>query len=193
MVRDIWAGKYRNWSQLGGADQPIKVVSRSPGSGTARTFETKVLGNAAEPPSATTSCGPGAPVVAGVVRCSEGTTDEELDAINATPGAIGYAEATVTDTDSQGKDPDIMRVPLGDQAATATAVEAGQYPFWAVEYLYTYEKPPTGSLLLAFIDYMFSGDATKRLADEGDVPCVSTRICLTPGAVAATVPPAASR
>jgi ABC-type phosphate transport system substrate-binding protein len=189
LIRDIWAGKYSNWSQLGGADLPIKVVSRSPGSGTARTFEAKVLANAAEPPSAATSCGPGAPVIAGVVRCSEGSTDEELDAINATPGAIGYAEATVTDIDSQGKDPNVMRVPLDDQAATATAVEAGQYPFWAVEYLYTYEKPPTGSLLLAFIDFMFSGEATRQLADEGDIPCVSTRLCLTPAALAATPSP----
>ncbi len=42
-VADIYTGKIRNWSKLGGADEAIVVIGREAGSGTRETFE-KLLG-----------------------------------------------------------------------------------------------------------------------------------------------------
>lgn len=38
-LTDIYAGRIRNWSELGGTDVPIVVVGRETGSGTRETFE----------------------------------------------------------------------------------------------------------------------------------------------------------
>lgn len=41
-IRDIFTGKITNWSQVGGKDLPIVVVSRETGSGTRTAFEEEV-------------------------------------------------------------------------------------------------------------------------------------------------------
>lgn len=38
-VKDIFTGKVRNWKEVGGGDQPVKVFLSSPGSGTRATFQ----------------------------------------------------------------------------------------------------------------------------------------------------------
>ena len=53
----------------------------------------------------------------------------------------------------------------------------GQYPFWAVEYLYTYGKPAPGSLLSAFLSYMATDTAASVLESKGDIPCGLTTLC----------------
>ena len=52
----------------------------------------------------------------------------------------------------------------------------GQYPFWAVEYLYTYGKPAPGSPLSAFLDYMATDTAASVLQSKGDIPCGLTTL-----------------
>jgi len=42
-LRDIYQGKITNWSQVGGADQPIKVINRAKASGTQSLFHKIVL------------------------------------------------------------------------------------------------------------------------------------------------------
>lgn len=43
-LRQVYAGQITNWSQLGGADQAITVVSRIEGSGTRSVFEDRIFG-----------------------------------------------------------------------------------------------------------------------------------------------------
>jgi phosphate transport system substrate-binding protein len=43
-VRDIFAGVITNWSELGGDNQPITVISREEGSGTRGAFEELLMG-----------------------------------------------------------------------------------------------------------------------------------------------------
>ncbi len=46
-VRDIFAGNITNWSEVGGENQPITVISREEGSGTRGAFEEMVMGEEA--------------------------------------------------------------------------------------------------------------------------------------------------
>ena len=42
-LKDIYQGKITNWSEVGGADLPIKVINRSPKSGSYNLFQDVVL------------------------------------------------------------------------------------------------------------------------------------------------------
>ncbi len=42
-LKDIYQGKITNWSQVGGADAPIKVINRANASGTQSLFRSVVL------------------------------------------------------------------------------------------------------------------------------------------------------
>lgn len=77
-LTDIYAGRIRNWSELGGADVPIVVVGREAGSGTRETFE-ELLGMKD--------------------KCSYANELDSTGAVMArvavTPGAIGYISRDV--------------------------------------------------------------------------------------------------
>ena len=45
-LRDIYAGKITNWSEVGGPDLAIQVVNRDEASGTREAFRTIVMGDA---------------------------------------------------------------------------------------------------------------------------------------------------
>jgi phosphate transport system substrate-binding protein len=176
----IWTGQYTNWRQLGGADLPIDIVSRTTDSGTRATFDAKILHMPTESPQSSQSCTtrdliPSSPVI----RCEKSSTDELLKAVNAIKGAIGYAEAAVTADDETSKYPNLSEVQLDGRDASPEVVNAGShpYPFWAVEYMYTYGQPASGSLLSAFLSYMSTDTASSVLQSYGDIPCILTSLC----------------
>jgi ABC-type phosphate transport system substrate-binding protein len=70
-------------------------------------------------------------------------------------------------------------IQLGSVDATAAAVRSGQYPFYAVEYLYTYGTPARASLLSAFLSYMYTDTAKSTLQSPSwsDIPCGLTTLC----------------
>jgi phosphate transport system substrate-binding protein len=174
----IWTGKYTNWRQLGGANLPIDIISRTTDSGTRATFDHKILRMKTEIPQSSESCTsrdliPGSPVI----RCEKSSTDQLLKEVNATPGAIGYAEATAAAADSASKYPAIDEIQLDGRDASPELVKNGQYPFWAVEYLYSYGKPAPGTLLSAFLGFMFTDAAKSVLQGYGAIPCGLTALC----------------
>jgi phosphate transport system substrate-binding protein len=176
----IWTGQYTNWRQLGGANLPIDIVSRTTDSGTRATFDSKILHMPTETPQSSQSCTtrdliPSSPVT----RCEKSSTDELLKAVNAIKGAIGYAEAAVTADDEASKYANINEVQLDGTDASPEVVNAGRhpYPFWAVEYMYTYGQPASGSLLAAFLSYMSTDTASSVLQSYGDIPCGLTSLC----------------
>jgi ABC-type phosphate transport system substrate-binding protein len=172
----IWTGKYTNWRQLGGANLPIDIISRTTDSGTRATFDHKILGAKTEIPQSSESCTsrdliPGSPVI----RCEKSSTDQLLKAVNLIPGAIGYAETTAAASPAY---PNVGQIQLDGRDASPEFVKNRQYPFWAVEYLYSYGKPAQGSLLSAFLDYMSTDSARSILAnDDNDIPCGLTTLC----------------
>jgi len=74
-VADIYRGKIRNWSELGGADSPILVIDKEPSRGTRHVFAKVVLGDER-------ARAPGATIITG-------SNNEEQSAISRSDKAIG--------------------------------------------------------------------------------------------------------
>jgi phosphate transport system substrate-binding protein len=171
-VRGIFSGQYTNWGQLGGpAGLPIRIVSRYPDSGSRRTFDQFVLGATPEPAQSSYNCLDKNEVPsARVILCQEASTQALLQAVAATPGAIGYGEEN--DVTSSGRG--LNTVDLNGLQPTFGNIGTGasQYPFWTVEYLYTYGSPAPGSLAGKFLGYVGSSLGKVALKASGVTPCV---------------------
>jgi phosphate transport system substrate-binding protein len=164
----IWTGKFTNWRQLGGANLPIDIISRTTDSGTRATFDHKILDMKTEIAQSSESCTsrdliPSSPVI----RCEKSSTGQLLTAVNVIPGAIGYAEYAAAGSPDY---PNVQGIQLDGWDASPQRVKNGQYPFWAVEYMYSYGTPTPGSLLSAFLGYMSTDTAASVLQSDGDIP-----------------------
>ncbi len=166
-LRDVFAGRVRNWRELGGADQEVRIVDREALSGTRTTFEQQVLG-AIEPGENSNDCvEPKAPAPAtDVVRCRRNDTRSLLDAVAGTPGAIGYSELGAA-----ASRPDVATVWIDGQSATLEAADHGAYPFWQTEYAYTYGEPKADSLAASFLRYLTNQVGADIVRSHGDRPC----------------------
>jgi ABC-type phosphate transport system substrate-binding protein len=167
-IRAIWVGRITNWDTFPeGPDLPIRLVARGAESGTRATFEKKVLGGP-EPTLSSADCvhkdrDPRSPVI----RCEQPSTPDLLAAVARTPGAIGYAEVW-----QAARNPDVVPVALGGlDPAIYTAQLADGYPFWAVEYLYTYGNPSYQAPASGFLRYMTTPAAMDVLRSLGFTPC----------------------
>ena len=166
-IRDIFLGTITNWRQIGGANLPIRIVARTAGSGTRATFDQKVLGRA-EPAFSSYNCltkdaVPGSPVI----RCEVADTSTLLDRVNDVPGAIGYAQ--ISDAAAL---PNVETIKLDGWDPSIGAVQRGGYPFWTVEYLYTYGNPAPHSLSALFLAYLNTGTSRDILRSQEYTPCV---------------------
>lgn len=166
-IRRIYRGEHTNWSGIGGAAAPVRLVSRNPGSGTRTTFQHRVLAGFREPGSNSDDCtrlDPGAP--AGVLRCSRGSTTDVLDAVAQTPGAIGYAEVGAAE-----RRDDVRLVRIGGHAATLEEADRDAYPFWETEYAYTSGAPAAESLTASFLRYLTNEVGQDIIRSHGNRPC----------------------
>ena len=167
-LRDIWLGTITNWKQLHGPDLPISIVARTTASGTRRTFDDKILGGQAEPPFSSYNCvSKNAVPASPVTRCEVTDTRTLLERVNAIPGAIGYAQ--ISDAATY---PKISAIKIDGGDPAIGAVEAGAYPYWTTEYLYTLGTPAPGSLAADFLGYLKSVTASDILRSEDYTPCV---------------------
>jgi phosphate transport system substrate-binding protein len=165
-LRGIFSGAITNWRQVGGANLPVRIVARTPGSGTRATFDAKVLGHA-EPAFSSYDCSSKDAVpTSPVIKCEVADTGTLLQRVNSVPGAIGYAQiadaapyANVESVKLDGSDPDIG------------SVQDGTYPFWTVEYLYTHGAPARGTLATQFLGFMKTSTAGDILRSQGYTPC----------------------
>ncbi|MCL2265023.1 MAG: phosphate ABC transporter substrate-binding protein [Treponema sp.] len=132
-IRDIYTGAITNWSQVGGSNAPIAVISREAGSGTRGAFEEiigfqgKLLSGANE----STSTGA---IKAGVVQ---------------NPNAVGYISlGSVDDT--------IKAISAGGVQPSAANVKAGRYAVARPFIVLTGSNVHAESK--AFIDWMLSAE-----------------------------------
>lgn len=139
-ILSIYTGKTTNWSQVGGPNLPIIVVSRPVTSGTRATFKQYVLKGTAESPNQSKNL-------------TADSTQLVTQTVEQTNGAIGYI--TLGAADQEGSKLNVLSI--DGNAPTATNVESNTYIFWNIEHMYT--KGPATGLASAFINYMSTADA----------------------------------
>lgn len=152
----IFGGRIHNWQELGGADQPIVVINRPPGSGTRTVFGGIVLGGDHFVESKT-----------------EDNSGALVDKLKQTTGAISYLalsfknDALLTVNLRQGE----TVVEPGD-----LSIATGQYPLWAYEHLYTRADAPSAAL--DFVSYVLSADFQRDVLPtvKGFIPVRIMRV-----------------
>ena len=111
-ITDILSGKITNWSQVGGADQPIVVVAAGPGDGVRSGVESNLLGGASIP--VTVKVMPNAPQIAQVAA-------QLPTALGVTSAASVNGQVTVLTTDKTLGQP-LSLVTLGAPSPDAAKV-----------------------------------------------------------------------
>jgi ABC-type phosphate transport system substrate-binding protein len=178
-LRSIYSqdGAPTTWSRFkGGSDLPIRLVSRTEGSGTRGIFEEHVL-KQPEPDLSSSDCQrkDDLRVALPIIRCERSTQGQVLDTVDTVPGTIGYAEIHVA-SDAR-RYPNVRILALDGKMPTASSE---QYPFVAPEMFYTYGLPPYGSAASAFLTFLTT-DAARRLLQQAGAPlCVAASSLISP-------------
>ncbi|GIF12495.1 PstS family phosphate ABC transporter substrate-binding protein [Actinoplanes teichomyceticus] len=179
----IFRGEVADWRDVAASvdSAPIRVVARDDRSGSRRALETYVL-KGRQAGATSDSCDV---LREGVARsqpiiCEQTTTSDVLVKVRTRPGAVGYV-----DTPNALLTPGVKQVRIGGQAATIDDIRAG-YPFWTVEYLYSYgDLDRTDPLTRSFANYLVAAEARSMIAAQQYAPCVRTDgtpepLCTTP-------------
>ncbi len=149
-LRDIYAGKITNWSEVGGADLAIQVVNRDEASGTREAFRSIVMGN--------TEFDRSAAVLPG--------TGQVRDVVSRTPGAIGYI--SIGFVDSAYASTSVRSLPIDGVEATEDNVENGSYPISRDLYFFTNGDPQGAAY--DYISYVLSDEMDQTIRDAGYIP-----------------------
>ncbi len=147
-LKDVYSGKTTNWSQVGGANLKIVVVSRPSNSGTRQTFQKFILG--------------GPETVTGPSNLTTDTTGTVVKNVQQTDGAIGYVAL------SAAKSSGLTIIQIDGTAPGADVAKNNTYKFWNFEHMYT--KGPASRLSQALIDYMGSDDGKQEATTLSFVP-----------------------
>lgn len=143
-IKDIYTGKIKNWSEVGGNKAPIVVISRDVASGTFEVFNEKALG--------------GAKVVSSAQLLA--SNNAIASTVGDTPGAIGYiglgyATASVKTLSVNGTPP------------SAATVKNGSYALSRKLFMYTNGK--ASGLVNRFIAFIQSASGQKIVQEQGFV------------------------
>jgi phosphate transport system substrate-binding protein len=168
-VRGIFAGRYTNWAVLGGPDLPIRIIGRDHASGSRTTLEKYVLGGNGQGALSSQQClDKDRDASALTIVCEQSSTTELLRFVKDTPGAIGYADVA-----DAGRAAGVTQLRIDGHKASLDEARQG-YPFWAVEYVYSFGKL-TGhdSLAAAYVEYLTSTRQSDTLKNANYPPCVA--------------------
>ncbi|HEY6541108.1 MAG TPA: substrate-binding domain-containing protein, partial [Ktedonobacteraceae bacterium] len=141
-LRAIYTGRVTNWSQVGGSNESIVILTQPAGSTIRTIFETYVLRGVAQ-----TVSGPGA----------------GLNIRNVTGGITYMPQADVA-----GNGSGAQSITIDGIAPSASAVAGGSYPFWTIEHLYTNHAAQAAAL--SFISFCLTSSGETDLANSGAVP-----------------------
>jgi phosphate transport system substrate-binding protein len=130
-IKDIFTGTVSNWSQVGGANLPISVIERKPGSGTRLTFDKDLMA--------------GTPETSSPSQVLD-TTQTVLAAFGSAKGAVSYVTSSAT------AGTNLVAVSIDNNKPSADTVKNGSYPFFSHEHCFTGASP--SQLALSFIQYM---------------------------------------
>ena len=146
-VTKIFAGEITNWSEVGGDDIDIVVVSREDGSGTRGAFTDIVLGDEEL-------------VASALIHNSTGGV---LEAVASDPNAIGYA-STGSMSDS------VKGLAVDGFEPTEENIVAGDYKVSRPFNYATNEDEELSELAQAFLDFVLSDEGKSVVAENGFIP-----------------------
>ncbi len=142
-VREIFAGDITNWSEVGGPDVPIVVISREEGSGTRDAFEEMVMGE-------------GALIVdTAILQPSNGAV---RTTVSTTPDSIAYLSFGYLDQS-------VKTVAIDGVEPTEANAASGAYP--VVRPLNMLTKGEPGELAGAWLEFILSAEGQELVTDEG--------------------------
>lgn len=141
---DIYSGKITNWSEVGGEDGEIFVVSREESSGTRSAFEELI---------ALEDAGG----LASTAAVSEGNGPVQA-AVAENANAIGYVSFSFID-DS------VKALTVGGGEPTAELAKSGEYPL-SRPFLFCYYEDKAGQAGKAFLDFALSEDGQICVEDN---------------------------
>jgi phosphate transport system substrate-binding protein len=144
-VKAIFAGEITNYSEVGGADAEIVVVSREEGSGTRAAFEELVM-----------ESGDTEAVISedALLQQSNG---QVRTTVSTTPNTIGYLSFGFLDES-------INTVAIDGVDPSVANVKSGDYPIFRPLNMLTNGEP--GGLAKAFLDFILSADGQAIVAGE---------------------------
>jgi len=153
-IKKIYTGEITNWSEVGGEDAPIVVVSREEGSGTRGAFTeiTKVMekNEAGEEIDNTTKD-----------ALVQGSTGAVMQTVATTPNTIGYVSlGSLSDT--------VKTVNVEGVAPTEETVLSGEYKI-SRPFLYVTGGELTEAAQL-FIDFILSEEGQTIVEESGFIP-----------------------
>jgi phosphate transport system substrate-binding protein len=144
-VRDIFAGDITNFSEVGGPDAPIIVVSREEGSGTRAAFEELVMESGDEEKVITEKA---------LLQQSNG---QVRTTVSTTPNSIAYLSFGFLDDTTRP-------VPIDGAEPTVANVKNGSYPIFRPLNMLTSGAP--NELAQAFLDYILGKDGQAIVAEK---------------------------
>ncbi len=146
-VRDIYAGRIRNWREVGGPNLEIVFVSRDTNSGTYETFNTVVM-RGTEIAAAAEYVGSN-----GAVR----------QRVQTTPAAIGYAGLGFVDET-------VKALQINGVTPSERTIVSGRYPIARALYMFTNGYPEMGTLLYRFMTLHLTPEGEEIVKSIGFVP-----------------------
>ncbi|HEN4404287.1 TPA: phosphate ABC transporter substrate-binding protein PstS family protein [Streptococcus agalactiae] len=139
-LRDIFAGKIKNWKEVGGQDVDISIINRAASSGSRATFDNTIMGN-----------------VAPIQSQEQDSNGMVKSIVSQTPGAISYLAFAYVDKS-------VGTLKLNGFAPTAKNVTTDNWKLWSYEHMYT--KGNETGLTKEFLDYMKSDKVQSSIVQH---------------------------
>jgi phosphate transport system substrate-binding protein len=143
-LQDIYAGKIRNWKEIGGEDMEIVVITRAEGSGTRDTFIELVMNKGKVEETSSVLQKPSNGAVKATVAGNE--------------NAIGYIGLGYIDSS-------VKAIKIDGVTPSSTTVKGGTYPISRSLYMYTKDSP--SGLAKSFIDFILSSEGQDIVEEIG--------------------------
>lgn len=144
-IKDIYTGKISNWSQVGGENQKIVVISRDTASGTYEAFGELVLEKQRVRSDA----------------IMQASNQAVASTVARTPGSIGYVGLGFVSLA-------VKAIAVDGVKPSKETVLNGKYPISRPLFMYTNGEPK--GLAKEFIDFIRSPEGQKLVEEDGFVP-----------------------
>jgi len=144
-IREIFSGRSRQWTQLGGGNGEILVVAREEGSGTRSAFEDLAMN--------------GNPICTDAVLEPSNAAVRSLVSVN--PDAVGFLSLGMLDHS-------IKPLSINGVACTLENCRSGRYPLMRPLYFLTKAAPK--GLVKEYIDFCMGETGRKIVVNQGYMP-----------------------